>query len=415
MTRHIIHLHIPAFPIAVERVARPELRDRPVAVAWGRTARASLLCVSSEARREGVARGMPLGRARDVCPGLTVLSPDPARTERAGRLLAETAARYTPLWEPPRPGHVYLDVTGTSRLWGRAKDTADRVRREVLERLRLAGTAGVAGNKMVSSIASRIHPVPGILDVDLGREERFMAPLEVDVLPGIGPVRRRLLLEELGIVRVRQVAALEAGDLRLLFGRRGDLLHQRALGIDPTPVYPPRKKPLVQEERTLAEDDNDDRRLLGLLYEMVERCARRLRERDLAPGKAGLLIRYADRREEVRRTALSGESSWDPDLYGPLEELFLRACSRRVRVRFLRVWFTDLVPPRGRQLSLFDAPPSAGEERAGVTRALDRIRARHGDAAVRYGRGLDVREERIDGVKGEPSEPRATNHGPRKS
>jgi DNA polymerase-4 len=142
----------------------------------------------------------------------------------------------------------------------------------------------------------------------------------------------------------------------------------------------------VQEEQTLPEDDNDDRRLLGTLFEMVERCARRLRERDLAPTRAGLLIRYADRREEVRRTVLPGESHWDQDLYTPLEGLFLRACSRRVRLRFLRVWFTDLVPPRGRQLSLFSSPPSAGEARAGVTRALDRIRARHGDGAVRYGR-----------------------------
>ncbi len=415
MSRHIIHLHIPAFPIAVERVARPELRGRPVAVAWGRSARTSLRCVSSEARREGVFRGMPLGRALDVCPGLAVIRPDPDRTEKAGRLLAETAARYTPLWEPPRPGHVYLDVTGTSRLWGRAKDTADRVRREVLARFRLAGTAGVAGNKMVSSIASRIHAAPGILDVDLGREAVFMAPLEVGVLPGIGPVRRRRLLEELSITRVRQVAALEAGDLQLLFGYRGQVLHQRALGIDPTPVVPPRRQPAVQEEIALPEEDNDDRRLLGRLFTLVESCARRLRERDLAPRKAGLLFRYVDRREEVRRIGLAGDAAWDLDLYVPLERAFLRACRRRARVRFLRVWFTDLVPPAGRQLSLFDAPPSPGGARAGVTRALDRIRVRYGNGAIRYGRGRGVQEERIQGVEGRPSEPPTTNHGPRKS
>ncbi len=387
MTRRIIHLHIPAFSIAVERLARPELRERPVAVAWGRTARASVLSVSSEARAEGVARGMPLGRARDVCPGLTVFSPDPGRIEKAGRILVGVAAQYTPIWEPPRPGHVYLDVTGTSRLWGGAKDTADRIRREVLVRLGLAGTAGVAVNKMVSSIASRIHPVPGILDVDPGRERLFMAPLEVDVLPGIGPVRRRTLLEELGITRVRQVAALESLDLRLLFGRWGEVIHQRALGVDSTPVYPPLKKPEVVEETTLSEDDNDDRRLLGLLYGMVEQCACRLRERDLAPKKAGLLIRYADGREASARKALSGGSAWDMDLYIPMEQAFLSTCNRRVRIRFMRVWFTDLTPPSGRQLSLFPPAPSPGEERAGVTRALDRIRARYGYSAICWGRG----------------------------
>jgi DNA polymerase-4 len=383
MERHIIHIHIPAFAIAVERAARPELRDRPVVVAWGETERASVLCVSAEARREGVAKGMPLGRARYVCPDIKVLRPDLTRTEKAGNLLGNVVARYTPLWEPPRPGHVYMDVTGTARLWGRAKDTAERVRRDILDRLRLTGAAGVAGNKMVSSIASRIHATPATLDVDHGREGAFIAPLRAGVLPGIGPVRKRLLLEELGITLVREVAALEVGDLRLLFGRQAFVLHQRALGIDNTPVYPPTKKPLIQEEKTLTEDENDDQRLLGALYEMVERCARRLRERNLAPRQGGLLIRYADQREVTRRVTLSGRSAWDMDLYAPLEEAFHRACLRRVRVRLMRIWFTDLVLPEGRQLSLFAFRPSPGEQRAGVTRALDRIRERYGDEAIR--------------------------------
>jgi len=386
MNRSILHIHIPAFAIAVERLVRPELRSRPVVVAWGRTGRTSVLCVSAEARREGVARGMPLGRARDVCPGLTVLLPNPAGTERAGRLLGGVAARYTPLWEPPRPGHVYLDVTGTARLWGRAKDTAERVRREILDRIGLAGTVGVAGNKMVSSIASRIHPVPGIRDVDPGREGVFMAPLRVGVLPGIGPVRKRLLLEELGITRVREVAALESADLRLLFGRQAWVLHQRALGVDPTPVYPPRRRPAVEEEVTLSEEENDDARILGVLYGMVEQGACRLRERDLAPRKGSLLVRYADQREVLRGVTFSGAGAWDADLYAPLEQAFRRAYTRRVRVRFLRVAFTDLAPPTGRQLALFVAEPSPGEAQGEVIRALDRIRARHGNGAIQCGR-----------------------------
>jgi hypothetical protein len=81
--------------------------------------------------------------------------------------------------------------------WGKAKDAAYRFRQEMKARLDLPGTVGVAGNKMVSSIASRIMPSEGVLDVDHGKEPSFMAPLRVDLLPGIGPVRKRLLLEEL--------------------------------------------------------------------------------------------------------------------------------------------------------------------------------------------------------------------------
>jgi len=124
-----------------------------------------------------------------------------------------------------------------------------------------------------------------------------MAPLKVDVLPGIGHVRRRILLEELNITLVREIAAMDMGSLKLVFGRQAYVIHQRAVGIDPTPVYPPRIRPTVTEEITLPKDENDDRILLGILYGLVEKCARQLRTRALFPRKAGLVFRYADQVE----------------------------------------------------------------------------------------------------------------------
>ncbi len=385
MYRHIIHLHIPAFPIAVARVSQPELRDRPVAVAPPHSERALLLSVSPEARGEGVFKGMPLGKAMKFCPGLTVLPPDRDFTGKACQVLAKMVAQYTPLWEPSRPGHIYLDVTGTDRLWGSAKKTASRLRREIKEHLRLPGMVGVAGNKMVSSIASRIASSEGLLDVDHGQESLFMAPLKANVLPGIGHVRRRILLEELNIFLVREVAALDIGTLKLVFGRQAYVIHQRALGIDPTPVYPPRMEPTVTEEVTLPQDENDDGKLLGILYGLVERCSHQLSSRTLLPRKAGLIFRYTDQEEIMRQINLPRMSFWDFDLYAPLERIFLRACRRRVRVRFMKVWFQDFSHPTT-QLSLFPAQAPVMEKKALVTQALNRIRERYGDEVIRYGR-----------------------------
>jgi DNA polymerase-4 len=385
LSRHIIHLHIPAFSIAVERVCHPELRGRPVAIAPPQSERALIMAVSPEARREGIFKAMPLRKAVRACPGLTVLPPNPELTEKAWRVLEKVAAQYTPLWEPFRPGHIYLDVTGTVRLWGRAKDAAGRLRREIKAHLHLPGTVGVAANKMVSSIASRIIPSEGVLDVDHGREFAFMAPLKADVLPGIGSVRRKILLEDLNITLVREIAAMDVADLRLVFGRQAFVIHQRAFGIDPTPVYPPRKKPTVSEEILLSGDENDDRKLLGILFGLVEKCAYRLRKGTVHPRKAGLLLRYADQAEIVRQINLPRANFRDFDLYIPLEKLFLKACQRRVRVRFMRVWFRDLSPPSS-QLSLFSTSSPAPEGKAPLTRTLDRIRERYGDDAVRYGR-----------------------------
>ena len=385
MFRHIIHLHIPAFPIAVARVSQPELRGCPVAVAPPHSDRALILSVSPEARREGIFKGMPLGKAMKFCPDLTVLPPNRDLTGKACQVLARMVAQYTPLWEPSRPGHIYLDVTGTDRLWGRSKDTANRLRREIKEHLRLPGMVGVAGNKMVSSIASRIVSSEGVLDVDHGQESSFMAPLKASVLPGIGHVRRRILLEELNISLVREVAALNMDTLKLVFGRQAYVIHQRALGIDPTPVYPPRMEPIVAEEVTFSQDENDDEKLLGILYGLVERCSHQLLSRALFPHKAGLAFRYTDQEEIIRRINLPHGSFWDFDLYAPLKGIFLRACRRRVRVRFMKVWFQDFSPPFS-QLSLFPARSPITEKKALVTQALNRIRERHGDEAIKYGR-----------------------------
>lgn len=385
MNRHILHVHIPALAIALARISRPEIRERPVAVAPPQSDRALLLSVSSEARREGVFKGMPLGAALKRCPDLRVIPPDPEGTQKASRVLAGMVARYTPLWEPLRPGHIYLDVTGTDRLWGRAKDTAGRLREDVKGGLGLCGSVGVAGNKMVSSIASRVMPSEGVLDVDPGREAPFIAPLGVEMVPGIGRLRRKALLEELNILRVRELAALDLGNLKVIFGRQACVIHQRALGIDPTPVYPPQTTPAVAEEIMLPEDENDDRRLLGALYGLVERCARRLRKGSRRPRRAGLLFRYADQMEVRRQVRLPCPSFWDFDLYDPLETLFLKACTRRVRVRYLRVSFWDFSAESG-QLSLFRDTSPEGKGRCGVIQALDRIRARHGEGAIGYGR-----------------------------
>ncbi|MBW1779658.1 MAG: DNA polymerase IV, partial [Deltaproteobacteria bacterium] len=373
-------------PITVARISRPNLRGRLVAVAGPRSGRSLALSASWEARSEGAFKGMSLENAKAYCPGLTGLPPDPTVTAKACQELARAAARYTPLYEPSRPGHLYLDFTGTQRLWGKAKDTACCLRKEIQERLRLTGTVGVASNKMVSNIASRtISFSEGVSDVNHGQEASFMAPLKVGLMPGIGRMRRNRLLEELNIIRIRQLAALDMGRLTLIFGRQAHVIHQRALGIDPTPVYPLTRVPEIAEGITLPQEENDDPRLLGYLYRLVERCASRMRKSGWIPRKAGLLIRYIDQVETQGRLNLYRPGFQDRDLYNPLEKLFFKRCNRRVRVGFIKVWFREFSPPDS-QLTLFHTPSPDEERRSMLTHALDHIRERYGEDAVMYGR-----------------------------
>lgn len=325
---------------------------------------------------------MPLAQAIARCPDLAVITPDPGRVEKANRELSRIAAWYTPVWEPSRPGHVYLDLTGTDRLWGKAKDTALRMKKEIKDRLCLPGTAGVAGNKMVSSIASRIVHPETIIDVPHGGESTFMAPLPVGVVPGIGRLRRHLLLRELNITRVGELAGMDLSSLAILFGRQAPIIHQRALGIDLTPVYPFSAKPVISEETTLFDHDNDDHRLLRVLRTLVEKGARRLRQQQLFPRKAGIVIRYEDQVDVRRHTLLDHPGFWDFELYEPMKTLFFKACTRRTRIRFIRIWFQDFSRP-SMQLSLFTPAVPQREKKVRLIQALDQIRERHGHEAIR--------------------------------
>lgn len=384
MNREVVHVHIPAFPIEVARVVEPRLRGRPVAIAPPQSHRSLIVSVSLEARREGIFKGMALEQAKALCPHLELLAPNPELTARAFNALIALVRHYTPVWEPSRPGHIYLDLTGTGRLWGEARDVAWRLNREIRSRLDLRGVSGIATNKMVSAIASRIlSPKQGIMDVERGQEKSFIAPLKVTMLPGIGRFQLKMLLQDLEIIRIGQLAGLDMESLRLIFGPRAPVIHQRAHGIDPTPVYPAPSKPVVSEEIVLQEDDNHNERLLAALYHLVERCARRMRERGAYAQRVGLLLRYSDTMEIKRRVRLPILTYWDFELYPHLKRLFFSACTRRTRVRFMKIWFWDFFYGEN-QLCLFEQPCPKREKNKAIVKALDKIRQRYGEKAIGY-------------------------------
>ncbi len=405
--RSIIHLHVAALPIAVARISQASLRNRPVVVALFQSDRPMVLSVSGEARREGIFKGMPLAKAMRRCAGLKVLPPDPPALEKACHHLARMAARYTPVWEPARPGHLYLDFTGAERLWGPTVDAGRRFQKEIRDQLGLKGTLGIAGNKLVSNVASRARPSKmdktEVFNVARGREAAFMAPLKVNVIPGIGRVRQKILLEELDITRVGQLAALDVGRLKLIFGHKALLMHQWSLGIDQRPVYAQAKKPVVSESAELAEGENDDERLLKTFWRLVEACFYRMRKHHWFPLKAGFLIRYEDQVTATRSLRMSpplnghvggyadghaqgqGLHLFNRTLLAPLQKLFFDGCKRRVRVCFLKVWFQEF-RSLNRQMSLFERPSPQEERTRRLVHAMDHIRDRYGIDAIRCGR-----------------------------
>jgi len=387
MERDILHIHIPSFPIALARVCDPSLRRRPVAVASSHSERAPVQCISSEAGRDGVFEGMPLFRARRLCPSLIVLPPDPVKLSSGTNALVRLTQEYTPLWEPSSAGRLYLDLTGSSRLLGPGRDAALRLERELERRLCLAGSVGVAGNKLVSSLAAQCLDKPGICDVLRGSEAGFIAPMPVSVLPGVGSVRERTLTADLNLRIVGQVAALTVPQLAMAFGPFAALLHSRAAGIDPSPVLTPRRTPEVAEESCLDRGENDDTLLLAEIYRLAEGCGIRLRRMGKRGSCLELALTYSDG-VSVRRTAVMPVPTDDDRLlFAATRQLFFKTCERRVGIRFLRLVCRGLLE-QGSQLDLFaraGAETAAGTPDRALQEAIDKVRERFGTGAVQWG------------------------------
>lgn len=382
MEREIIHIDITAFAVAVERVAHPELRGRPVVVAPVGPARSVVTALSQEAWEAGIRKGMALAKAVRYCREAVVLPPNEPLYARASRAVFRLLEDFTPVLEPSGYGHAYLDVTGTERLFGPARDTAWRAQKEIRRRLRLDTTLGVASNKMVSRIASAVIKPVGLRDVSPGDEPEFLAPLPVHLLPGVGPQTEERL-RELNIRIIRDLAVIETEYLALAFGRLGFVLHQRALGVDDTPVYSPRAVPSVDAEETLAEDSNDYALLRASLLDLCEQAGEQLRAGRERAGRMELRIRYSDYREDSGRRKLVPPLQSTAALRAVAEPLLERALTRRTRVRSLHLRLGEL--SRGpAQMDLFaeQRPP----RQLKLESALDRLRARYGPEVIRAAR-----------------------------
>lgn len=380
MAREILHLHVPSFHVALARLCDPSLRGRP-AVVSGAGPRPVVICASAEARREGIAKGMLLAQARRLCRSLGVAAHDPVRAAAAEGELRETAVRYTPLWEPVRPGHLYLDMTGSRRLFGPPRDAAAKLAGEVVKSMVLSAAVGVGMNKLVSSVASKVLSGNGVLDVMPGSEAAFLSPLSVKLLPGLGE-KRLSVLRDWNVRSIGEFASLPVTRLVRVFGPLGAVLHQRALGMDTTPVNAPGGEERICENRVLDSDEEDDGMLLAHINALVESGSMKLRAARRAAARLELRIVYSDGVEARNGASLKNPAFWDFDFKPVIRELFFKTCLRRVRVRRLELVFSRMGSMPA-QLPLFPDGPERNRLLL-LGRALDEIRKTHGFDSVGF-------------------------------
>ncbi len=386
--RSIIHLNVADFAVAVERVVDSRLRERPLIVAADGAARAAVYDMSDEAYQAGVRKGMALRRAIRYCPDAAVLPPHPDRYERAMARLLHHALPYSPLIEmTDANGHLFVDLTGTRRLFGLPPDVAWRIRKAVRSDLGLDPIWSVASNKLVAKIATRLVKPTGEYIVKAGEEKALLESLPIGLIPGIESDDLKRLWE-FNLTQVRHVIAMSPGQLGVLFGKRSGSLYNAVRGIDLSPVFPVgQKRPVVRVEHAFGNDTNTRSELEGALYRLVEQAGADLRRKGLAARRVKVVLDYSDGGRVIRQAAVRPASANDFRLFAVAQTVLEKAWKRRIRIRHLRFVCDRLTYPPA-QRSLFTEHEDEKTLRVQLVTALDTIRDRFGQNALQVGRTL---------------------------
>jgi DNA polymerase-4 len=264
--RKIIHIDMDAFYASVEQRDDPQLRGKPVVVAW-RGNRSVVCAASYEARKFGVRSAMPAVRAERLCPNAIFLPPDFKRYRAVSRQAREIFKRHTDLIEPLSLDEAYLDVSENKTGLPTATQVARTIRKQIRSELSLTASAGVAPNKFLAKIASDWKKPDGLFVIQPEEVDSFLLPLPVRRLPGVGKVTE----EKLRGFDVQTIADLRRMDLPTLercSGRYGVRLYELARGIDKSEVVPNRPTQSISAEDTFQQDV-----LLTEMEPMIRRLA----------------------------------------------------------------------------------------------------------------------------------------------
>ena len=277
--RKIVHIDMDAFYASVEQRDDPQLRGKPVVVAW-RGSRSVVCAASYEARRFGVRSAMPAVRAEHLCPNAVFLPPDFQRYRAVSRQVREIFKRHTDLIEPLSLDEAYLDVSENKTGLPTATQVARTIREQIRTELNLTASAGVAPNKFLAKIASDWRKPDGLFVIQPEEVDSFLLPLPVGRLPGVGKVTE----EKLKSSDIQTVADLRKTDLSTLerrFGRYGVRLYELARGVDKSEVIPDRPTHSISAEDTFEQD---------VLLTEIEPMIRRLAEKTWSASRKELRI-----------------------------------------------------------------------------------------------------------------------------
>jgi DNA-directed DNA polymerase III PolC len=388
MPRVIVHLDADAFFAAVEQAGDPKLRGKPIAVGGER--RGIIASASYEARKFGVYTPMPTVRARKLCPKLIVLPGDFERYEQFSNWMFGYCYDFTPDVEQTSIDEGYFDLTAN-----RKKSPAEialTIRRAIGQKLKISVSEGIATNKLISAVASKLTKPAAFNEIQPGNEREFLFPLPNKWLPGVGP-KTSLRLNAAGLAQICQIAGTPLEMLELLLGNQAAIIRQYAHGIDERPLVPAREpQKTFSHQETFGSDLTDEEYVEATLRRMADSLFAKVREEGCSVRTLTVKVRYNDMAEDQLSESLIEPTDLETDVYGRLHEMLRRAWKRRVSLRLVSLKLSNVYDGRFRSELPLEVSAQRQDACARIAAVIDDLRKVRGHSVILRGHDFLLRD-----------------------
>ncbi len=387
--RTIFHVDMDAFFVSVEELYDPALKGKPVVVGGQRHERGVVSAASYAARKFGVHSAMPLRTAAKLCPQAVFVNGHPERYRECSEKVHKVLCAFSPQVEMASIDEAYLDMTGTARLHGPPLKAAHALHSRMKAETRLNCSVGIGSSRLIAKVSSGQAKPNGVLWIVPGEESKFLGPLDVREIPGVGKVMESHL-HALGIKKVADLAKLEEGELEDRFGKWGLALAGKARGEDAggwfdTEVGEDTGAKSISHEHTYNEDTADVSQLEATLMRLCEMVGRRLRESNLHARTVQLKLRYKDFTTITRAHTLAAPTQLDTEIFEQIRALFRKNWKKGMQVRLLGVQ-TSSFESLPEQISLLE--DSRQRRWKDALAAADRLRDKFGESSVKLAAGM---------------------------
>jgi DNA polymerase-4 len=378
----IAHVDCDAFYAAIEKRDRPELNDKAVIVGGSRKRGVVLTCCYN-ARKFGVRSAMPMFQALQLCPNATVVPPDMDKYATVARDVRAVFKTLTPLVEAVSLDEAYLDLAGTARLHGMPPaKTLAKAAAEIERTIGITVSVGLSHNKFLAKLASDLKKPRGFAVIGRAEAKSFLCDKPVWMIRGVGPVLQKRLGRD-GITAIGQLQTAGETELIRRYGDTGRWLYRLALGDDERLVEADGEGKSISSETTFEFDIADFRDLERVLWEQCEHLPARAKAAGIGGRTVVLKLKTSRFRILTRSTTLDQPTQLADVVFRVGRTLLARE-AKGTQYRLLGIGLSKLA-------SANDCDPKntldpGAQRRANVERAMDAVRAKFGDAAVRKGR-----------------------------